>query len=265
MFRLKRLMQRTIRSAHLAFFRRPLPRKLSLYLHSLPSRQAEERFDELLSFLADQGYSFTGPAEFVAACGKAAFISFDDNYRSWLGALPILRKRQCRATFYVNSLPFSDRADVVQLRGYLDRLGVPDETTLSTAQLRDIADAGHIIGSHTHSHSVLTSLPPASARYDIRIGKVELESLLQRPVRHFSYPYGMRRHFNEPLRRFCRSIGFATIANAIPGMQYAPVAPDSLHRSPWFLERPLAFNLDNLCIDSRAFHAATGRSAIGGG
>jgi peptidoglycan/xylan/chitin deacetylase (PgdA/CDA1 family) len=261
----KQLVQRVTRGVHLALFRRSLPDKVSLYLHSTASRQAQARFDELLGFLTYQGYSFAGPGDFLTARGKTAFVSFDDNYLSWLSAVAILNRRRCRATFYVNSLPFCDRVDAAQMRAYLDRLGAEEDATLSTAQLLEIADAGHTVGSHTHSHPVLTGLPPDQAHDEIRIGKAELESLLQRPVLHFSYPYGMRRHFNEPLRRFCRSIGFVSIANGIPGMQYASSSLENLHRSVWFLEQPLAFNLDNLCIDGRVFHAATGRSAIGGG
>jgi peptidoglycan/xylan/chitin deacetylase (PgdA/CDA1 family) len=261
----KQLIQQVTRGVHLALLRRSLPDKVSLYLHSTASRQAQERFDELLGFLTDQGYSFVGPGEFLTARGKTAFLSFDDNYLSWLNAVAILNRRHCRATFYVNTLPFRDRVDAAQMRAYLNRLGAEENATLTTAQLREIADAGHTIGSHTHSHPVLTDLPPVKANDEIRIGKAELEALLQHPVRHFSYPYGMRRHFNEPLRRFCRSVGFASIANGIPGMQYASSSVDSLYRSVWFLEQPLAFNLDNLCIDGRVFHAATGRSAVGGG
>jgi hypothetical protein len=261
----KQVMQSAIRSMHLALFRRSLPDKISLYLHSTATHQALERLDELLGFLTDQGYSFVEPGEFLTIPGRTALLSFDDNYRSWLSAVAILGKRRCRATFYVNTLAFRDRVDRAQMRAYLDRIRATEDMTLATVELREIANAGHIIGSHTHSHRVLTDLPRDQAYDDIRLGKVELESVLQLPIRHFSYPYGMRRYFNKPLRRFCQSIGFSTIANGIPGMQFAPSSPESLQRSVWFLEKPLEENLDNVCIDGRLFHAVTGRSAIGGG
>jgi hypothetical protein len=118
--------------------------------------------------------------------------------------------------------------------------------------------------AHTHTHPVLTSLPPHLAQEEIRKSKEELEQILGRPVLHFAYPFGMRRHFNDALRAYCRSIGFRTIANAIPGMQYAPSRADALHRSVWFLEQPFAFNLANVCVDGRLFEMVTGRSAVGG-
>lgn len=254
--------QQTIRSAHRLLFRRPLPEKLSLYLHATAGR--EQALDELLGRLGEWGYTFCGPGEFLEASGRIAFLSFDDNYRSWLGALRVLDRHSARATFYVNSWPFRDRVGGADMRRYLERVVAGEETTLSTAELVEIADAGHVIGAHTHTHPILTMLPDARAREEIRVSKEQLEDVVQRPVRHFAYPFGMRRHFNQSLRRYCTSIGFATIANAIPCLQYAKGRLDSLHRSVWFLERPLAYNLDNLRIDGRVFHALTGRSAAGG-
>lgn len=254
--------QRAIRLVHVALFQRLLPDRVGLYLHSVDGRA--ERLEELLGFLSAEGYSFVGPAGFVSAPDKSAFLSFDDNYRSWLRLLPILDRQRISVTFYVNSWPFRDRVSAADVQRYLATLRSDDDTTLSTEELREIAAAGHTIGAHTHTHPVLTTLPAAVAREEIRIGKVELEMLLQRKVEHFSYPFGMRRHFNEKLRAYCRSIGFATIANAIPCLQYAQSRPDSLHRSVWFLEQPLTYNLENVRVDGRLFHFVTGRSAVGG-
>ena len=183
--------------------------------------------------------------------------------------MSIFERHQVHVTFYVNSWPFRDRVGETDVRNYIKsrnptNIGSEEETTLSTAELKEIAAAGHTIGAHTHTHPVLTSLPQHAAREEIRICKEELTSLLGRPPEHFAYPFGMRRHFSRSLRNYCRSIGFRTIANAIPCMQYAHSRPDSLHRSVWFLEQPLTYNLENVCIDGRLFSSLTGRSAVGG-
>ena len=260
-------VQQSVRSIHRIFLRRSLPNKLSLNLHSTAG--CEHQLDELLCFLRERGYAFTGPGEFLGAAGNTCFLSFDDNYRSWLGTLPIFERHQVHATFYVNSWPFRDRVGETDVRHYIKsrnptNVSWEEETTLSTAELREIAAAGHTIGAHTHTHPVLTALPQHAAREEIRICKEELTSLLGRPPEHFAYPFGMRRHFSRSLRNYCRSIGFTTIANAIPCMQYARSRPDSLHRSVWFLEQPLTYNLENVCIDGRLFSFVTGRSAVGG-
>lgn len=181
---------------HLALFRRSLPDKLGIYLHSASGH--EQGLEELLGFLGEQGYSHPGPSAFLSAPGKAAFLSFDDNYRSWLRLLPIFDTYGVRATFYVNSWPFRDRVSEVEVKRYLATLRSEEETTLSTEELKEIAAAGHVIGAHTHTHPVLTALPADAAREEIRISKTELEFILQRRVEHFAYPFGMRRHFSEP-------------------------------------------------------------------
>jgi peptidoglycan/xylan/chitin deacetylase (PgdA/CDA1 family) len=259
---LRRRVQRAVRAAHVALLRRQLPEKVSIYCHAAGGH--EQRLAELLGFFCDRGYSFAAPSAFLSNPGKAAFLSFDDNYASWLRLLPIFDRYGTHATFYVNSWPFRDRVGTDDVKRYLAILRSGEETTLSTAELQEIAAAGHVIGAHTRTHPVLTALMPDAAREEIRASKTELESILQRRVEHFAYPFGMRRHFSEPLRSYCRSIGFATIANAIPGLQYARSQPYSLHRSHWMLDQPLAFNLDNLRVDGRLFHLLTGRSAVGG-
>ena len=158
---LQKHIQRSVRRVHRIFFRRPLPTKLSLFLHS--TMGWEQRLDELLCFLRDRGYSFAGPGEFLTAVGNTCFLSFDDNYRSWLGTLSILDKYQVEATFYVNSWPFRDRVSETEARHYIEKRFAPaaaseQETTLSIAELREIAAAGHTIGCHTHTHPVLTAL-----------------------------------------------------------------------------------------------------------
>jgi peptidoglycan/xylan/chitin deacetylase (PgdA/CDA1 family) len=259
---LKNRVQQAVRTAHVLLLRRRLPEKLGIYCHSAAGN--EQRLTELLEFLGEQGYSFATPSAFLSTPGRAAFLSFDDNYGSWLRLLPIFDRYGIHVTFYVNSWPFRDRVGEDAVKRYLAILRSEEETTLSTDELREMAAAGHVIGAHTRTHPVLTALIPDAAREEIRASKAELESLLQRPVEHFAYPFGMRRHFSEPLRNYCRSIGFTTIANAIPCLQYVRSRPDSLNRSVWFLDQPLAFNLDNLRVDGRLFHLLTGRSPVGG-
>src|SRR5271155_5464237 len=63
-----------------------------------------------------------------------------------------------------------------------------------------------------------------------------------------------------------RRVNHGPISAGYPGNvgQYAQTRPDNLYRSVWFLEKPLAFNLENVCIDGRVFSSLTGRSAVGG-
>ena len=121
----KSRVQHAIRSVHRCFFRRSLPEKLGLYLHSTAGHQRQ--LGELLGFLREQGYVFSGPGEFLRASGKVAFLSFDDNYRSWMQSLPVLDRHRARATFYVNSWPFRDRIGTAEMHAYLNRIRAADE------------------------------------------------------------------------------------------------------------------------------------------
>jgi peptidoglycan/xylan/chitin deacetylase (PgdA/CDA1 family) len=139
-----------------------------------------------------------GPERILGRDGHTCFLSFDDNYHSWLRTLPILEKHRVRATFYVNWWSFRDRVSATDARHYIERCGLRNaaseqETTLSTAELREIAAAGHTIGAHTHTHPVLTTLSPEGAREEIRVCREILGSLLDRPPEHFAYPFSMRR------------------------------------------------------------------------
>jgi peptidoglycan/xylan/chitin deacetylase (PgdA/CDA1 family) len=260
------LIRRTqwlIRQAHVGLLSGPLPRRVAVYLHEVEDHMWPA-LREMVDHFHSAGYRFVGPDDFPEAEDQVAFLSFDDNFRSCWTALPLLERLGIAATFYVNSCALRDRTSRAEIDAYFNRLRATGERVpLSVAELREIAAAGHVVGAHGHSHRMLAALPPDEARAEIQTCKHVLEDLLGQEVAHFSYPYGMRRHFREDLRAFCRQIGFRTIANAIPGMQFARQAADRIQRSVWRLEAPIEVNLDNLRVDGRLFERLTGRSAVG--
>lgn len=67
---------------------------------------------------------------------------------------------------------------------------LPHRDIVSAAQLRELADAGISIGSHTVTHRNLRGAPLADVRNELRDSKTQLEDVLQRPVELFAYPYG---------------------------------------------------------------------------
>ena len=87
--------------------------------------------------------------------------------------------------------------------------------------------------------------------------------LLEEEIQHFSYPFGIRRHFSSRLRRACLEAGFRTIANAHPGLLHGGARAEGIERTEYQLGSGLARNVENLSIDGEIFAGLTGRSAIG--
>ena len=264
MIKAKTAIQQFIRSCHLFAFRGNFPSRIGLYLHSL-EKSHRNAFAEMINYFHDAGYRFVDADDFCNPNAKrVVFLSFDDNYHSWYEALPLFESLGVRATFYANSLPFRDVADSTEIEGYYDRVNhFNGRIPLSRAEIVEIANCGHTIGCHGHSHRPLARLTEDDAKDDIRRGKEELENTLGFGVEHFSYPFGFRRHFRRQLREYCLKIGFRTIANATPGLQYREQTPLSINRNVWRLDRTLSYNLDNICVDGRMFEFITGRSAVG--
>lgn len=268
---IKRETFRIVRATHKHFAAPALPNRLAIYFHAL-ERHHWPAFRLCLQALADAGYRSVPLSEFLCrenskcrAHDRLVFISFDDNYKSWHRALPVLEELRVRATFYTNTRPFRDRASRDELAHFFAAIAHSGErVSLSRSELLEIAAAGHEIACHTHSHPVLSSLPERLWDTEIRRSKDILEDLLDREIPHFSYPYGMRRHFSQALREYCKSVGFHTIATGIPGLQHADeINPFELHRTQWALDRSVEENFDNLRINGRLFERLTGRSAIG--
>jgi peptidoglycan/xylan/chitin deacetylase (PgdA/CDA1 family) len=189
-------------------------------------------------------------------------LTFDDNYRSWFTSLPLFERLGAKVTFYVNTLPFRGRASDAELAWFFERISAAPEPTLSVDELKCIADRGHTIGAHTHTHLNLGSIGLEQAKDEIRTSKLVLEDILLKPVTTFAYPFGMRRHFPKPLRDYCFEIGFKTVATGLPALQHAKAPSGIVHRSA--LQPDLTFerNLDNFRVDGRIFERITGRNAV---
>lgn len=260
---MKRGLQGLIRKVHSVLLQRPLPDQLGIYFHALEHCQWDA-FSDCVGFFRDQGYAFVDPQGlFQGGPQRRAFLSFDDNYRNWHQALDLFARLDVTVTFYVNSLPFRDLADSTAIEAYFDRLDYRgDRTPLSTNELCEISAAGHVVACHGHSHRNLNALPSDQRGPEIQGSKRILEDILGVSVEHFSYPFGMRRHFNEDLRRYCLEQGFKTVSNAIPAQQFKPQSPEKINRSSWDLDRDLTHNVTNIGIDGRLFEALTGRSPI---
>lgn len=106
---------------------------------------------------------------------KPVILTFDDGYIDhYTNAFPLLREFGFTGTFFI----ITARADA------------NDPNHLNWAQIREMADAGMSMESHTKNHPSLRERSDDFLIYEI-LGSLEsLEHYLGRPPRMFSYPIG---------------------------------------------------------------------------
>jgi peptidoglycan/xylan/chitin deacetylase (PgdA/CDA1 family) len=81
--------------------------------------------------------------------------------------------------------------------------------SLTEEELRVLADGELVeVGAHTVTHPVLSRIPEPDQRWETAQSKSELEALLDRPVRMFSYPYGGRNDYSETTVGAVREAGY---------------------------------------------------------
>jgi len=141
-----------------------------------------ENFREQLDALASAGYTTIGPDAYLAHLRGAGvlpdrpvLLSFDDGKDNQPEtAFAELGRRGMTGTLYVMTV-------VLGKKGWISR-----------AQVRELADAGHTIGSHTYDHQRTPDLATPE-EWDTQYVKsrATLQDLSGQPVESFAYPYGL--------------------------------------------------------------------------
>ncbi len=160
--------------------------------------------------LAEWGGGATLPAS------GGVCVTFDDGWETDITvALPALARHGMRATFFV-------------ITGRMGTSGC-----LSWEQVRDLADAGMEIGSHSRSHPDLRSLTRPALDEELGGSRRELEDWLGRSVPSLSIPHGF---FDGRVREASVRAGYRHLCVSRPGLNPlplpagAPVRRNALHR-----------------------------------
>lgn len=108
---------------------------------------------------------------------------------------PTRRHRICRVVWeqLLHRTASEQQAALEQLRAWAGTPAAARSThrTLTSAEVRQLADSELIeIGAHTVTHPALDTLDAPEQYTEITRSKHRLETLLDRPVVSFSYPYG---------------------------------------------------------------------------
>jgi peptidoglycan/xylan/chitin deacetylase (PgdA/CDA1 family) len=188
--------------------RRPPGTCVVLLYHAIPAthRAAFARQMRLLRSMArplderlDQGPDY----------GRTVLLTFDDGLLSFLeNALPELEKLRMPAVLFV----VSGALGAPPAWSHYSNEEFPQERTLTEEELRTLPE-NVLIGSHTVTHPMLTLLEERDARLEIRESRIQLERLLRKPVKLFSFPYGA---FSDELVACCREEGYERVFSTLP-------------------------------------------------
>jgi peptidoglycan/xylan/chitin deacetylase (PgdA/CDA1 family) len=146
---------------------------------------------------------------------RGVHVTFDDAYRDVLDALPLLDELALPATVFVSTWYADDgRAlDVPELAA--DAAALPAAlATLTWAELRELAERGVEIGSHTVTHPHLTQLADDELDRELRESRARIEDELGRRVRLLAYPYG---EHDARVHAAARRAGYAAAFAQWPG------------------------------------------------
>lgn len=149
-------------------------------------------FRRQMAYLKRAGYRVisledlaTSLAEGKPLDGRQVVITFDDGFRdNYTSALPVLKEYGYPATVFVVS------GSVAGANQWMVQNGYPRRELASWNELREMAENGIEIGSHTVSHAALDELDEGQVTRELQESKAEIEHKLMRPVRFFAYPYG---------------------------------------------------------------------------
>lgn len=156
--------------------------------------------------------------------GKVVGITLDDGYQSNVSqALPILKNHGFSATCYVVS------GRLGQHNEWDAALGMAKATLMNVEEIHKWVDAGMEVGSHTCSHADLNQLSLAEARHELLQSKSDLETLLQKPVTQFCYPYG---HFSPEHEVLVSQAGYEAATTTHRGRACATDRMTALPRVP---------------------------------
>jgi len=114
-------------------------------------------------------------------------LTFDDAYASvHTMALPLLASLDMTATVFpvTSELGGHNRWDAA-------KPGIPRLALVETSQLLELRAAGWEVGSHTHTHAALRSIPKTTVESEIETSISMLEDICGAEVRTFAYPYGL--------------------------------------------------------------------------
>lgn len=150
-----------------------------------------ETLERQVKLLLAQRYIPVGAAAALANERRTLHVTFDDGFRSVASVLDVLERLGVPVTIFACARLAEDGGQFLfpELRRRLPA-NRDELLTLSWGMLRDLAERGVEIGSHTMSHPHLPELPDDQLLAELRHSRERINDELGRPCRFLAYPYG---------------------------------------------------------------------------
>jgi peptidoglycan/xylan/chitin deacetylase (PgdA/CDA1 family) len=180
-----------------------------LYYHSVPANQRQQ-FAQQLDVIVRHTtpVSLSGEVKLQAGV-RLAGITFDDGFENFYDqAWPELEKRKIPSVMFV----------IADASGKAFGPAGHSERVMSLDQFRSLPENLVTLGSHTLTHPFLPSLSDDEARREIAGSRAALESVLNRKINLFSFPFG---GFTERLVEICREAGYDRAFTTLPNFAFA--------------------------------------------
>jgi peptidoglycan/xylan/chitin deacetylase (PgdA/CDA1 family) len=172
---------------------------------------------------------FTMPADAVRATfahfiARIGFLAVDDVSMREVAAPPGFSRPMVSLTFDDGSRAFHETAlPMLDQKGfkttqYIPTAGLmsnpPDPWMMTADQIRQMAVGGHEIGSHSVTHPHMMESTPAALTSELQGSRAVLESIAQRRVVSFAYPYG---EYDAGVIAATRAAGYTSGRSVEPG------------------------------------------------
>lgn len=143
-------------------------------------------------------------------------LTFDDgpNDAATLELLEVLARHSVRATFFAMGDFVRQRPEIV----------------------RQVVEAGHLLGNHTMSHPKLSVEPAARVRQELADCNTVLEDITGVAIHYFRPPFGARRPY---VLRAARELGLTSVTCNVTVYDWNPMGADAILAK---LERGIARN-----------------------
>ncbi|MGE5458487.1 MAG: polysaccharide deacetylase family protein [Methanococcaceae archaeon] len=197
---------------------------VAVYYHSIHDSQ-KEKFAQQMEYLLKITKPLQAGAKLKLDDEKNyVIITFDDGYQSMFkNALPAIVRLNipCAIFFPTNFIGKAPKWEEWNI--YLEY----NEILMTPEQIKSLPEELITIGSHSHSHPVLSKISPKEAQEEFYKSRNILESILGRKVTLFSFPYG---EFNEKVTKLAFAAGYKRLFTIQPEVNFSKIENDIVGR-----------------------------------